>query len=158
TSSATLVYGQSETLTATVTTPAGAPIPTSSDGTVTFYDGTTVLGTTTLSGSPATTTLSTTTFAAGPHTITARYSGDSAFAACLSGVEPTSMQTVLGATGLMFPESVAVDGQGDVFIADTDNNQIVELTPSGTQTAFTFYLNAVWVPLGVSSTIWLLSV
>jgi hypothetical protein len=43
-SSALLLSGQSATLTATVTTPIGDPIPTSSDGTVTFYDGATPLG------------------------------------------------------------------------------------------------------------------
>jgi hypothetical protein len=132
-SSATPAFRQNVTLTATVTTPAGEPIPTSSDGMVTFYDGTTVLGTATLSGSPATATLSSTALALGPHTILASYSGDSNFAASPLG------QSVVGATGLKFPESVAVDGQGDVFIADTDNNQIVEVTPSGAQTAFTSY-------------------
>ena len=68
------VYGQSETLTATVATPSGAPTPTSADGTVSFYDGTTLLGTATLSGSPATATLTTAELALGSHTITARYS------------------------------------------------------------------------------------
>src|SRR5262249_29462710 len=54
--SAALVYGQSETLTATVTTPSGDPTPTSADGTASFYDGTSLLGTATLSGSTATLT------------------------------------------------------------------------------------------------------
>ena len=95
------VYGQSETLTATVTTPSGDPTPTSTDGTVTFYDGTTPLGSPqTLSGSPATATLTTTALAAGSHTITARYSGDGSFAPSRSGVEPTSMQSVIPASGL----------------------------------------------------------
>src|SRR5262249_29016062 len=116
-SSAALAYGQSVTLTATVTTPAGDLVPASSDGTVTFYDGATVLGTATLSGSPATATL-TTTLALGPNTITAAYSGDSDFAASQSGTTPTSAQTVVPATGLTNPVGVAVDGSGDVFIAD----------------------------------------
>ncbi len=80
-SSATPAFGQPETFTATVTTPGGDPIPTSSDGMVTFYDGTTVLGSETLSGSPATATLSTSALAPGPHTITASYSGDANFVA-----------------------------------------------------------------------------
>ncbi len=75
-SSATPAFGQPETLTATVTTPSGEPIPTSSDGMVTFFDGTTALGSATLSGSPATATLTTTALAIGSHTITASYSGD----------------------------------------------------------------------------------
>ncbi len=80
-SSATAAFGQPEIFTATVTTPGGDPIPTSSDGMVTFYDGTTVLGSETLSGSPATATLSTSALAPGPHTITASYSGDANFVA-----------------------------------------------------------------------------
>ena len=80
-SSAAPAFGQPETFTATVTTPSGDPIPTSSDGMVTFYDGTTVLGSETLSGSPATATLSTSALAPGPHTITASYSGDANFVA-----------------------------------------------------------------------------
>ena len=81
-SSATPAFGQPETLTATVTTPSGDPIPTSSDGMVTFYDGTTVLGSATLSGSPATATLTIPAgLAVGSHTITASYSGDVNFAA-----------------------------------------------------------------------------
>ena len=90
-SSAAPAFGQPETLTATVTTPSGDPIPTSSDGMVTFYDGTTVLGSATLSGSPATATLTIPAgLAVGSHTITASYSGDVNFAASRSGVESTS--------------------------------------------------------------------
>ena len=43
-SNPTPVYGKSLTFTATVATPAGSSTPTSQDGTVTFYDGATVLG------------------------------------------------------------------------------------------------------------------
>ena len=32
------------------------------------------------------------------------------------------------------PYGVAVDGSGDVFIADIDNNQVVEMKADGTQT------------------------
>src|SRR5262249_46145780 len=47
-------------------------------------------------------------------------------------------QSVL-ATGLAGPQSVAVDGQGDVFIADTGHNQVVEVRPSGTETTINPY-------------------
>src|ERR1017187_6486531 len=43
-------------------------------------------------------------------------------------------QTTVPASGLAYPSGVAVDGAGDVFIADTGNNQVVEVTPSGVQT------------------------
>jgi sugar lactone lactonase YvrE len=73
------LVGQSITLTATVT-PAGAGTAT---GTVTFYAGSTIIGSpeTLASGSASITTSFTT---AGPYTISAVYSGDSAFLASTS--------------------------------------------------------------------------
>ena len=55
----------------TVTVPAGAT------GTVSFFDGTTLLGTAPVTGNTASLTVS--TLAAGTHTITAVYSGDANF-------------------------------------------------------------------------------
>ena len=70
------VSGQSVTFTATVTAKSpGAGIPT---GTVTFKDGSSILGTGTLDGSgQAMFTIS--TLAVGSHSITARYGGDASF-------------------------------------------------------------------------------
>jgi len=68
--------GQSVTFTAAVS-PSGA------SGTVTFYDGTTILGTGSLNSSGQV-TFSTSTFAAGPHSITASYNGNTNFAASSS--------------------------------------------------------------------------
>jgi len=65
--------GQPITLTATVAPTKGSVTP---DGTVTFYDGTTLLGTGTLNPSGVT-TLSTSALAAGVHLLTATYGGDS---------------------------------------------------------------------------------
>ena len=65
------------TFTATVTSGAGAPT-----GTVSFYDGTTSLGSGSLASGVATYTASSLT--AGSHSITAAYSGDSNFAAVTS--------------------------------------------------------------------------
>jgi hypothetical protein len=141
------VYGQSETLTATVTTPSGDPTPTATDGTVSFYADGKLLGTATLAGSPPTATFTTTALALGPHTITARYSGDSDFAASSSGVEPASAQAVVPAAGLSSPFGVAVDGSGDVFIADAGNNRVVEVKPDGTQTTVASGLSG---PTGVA--------
>src|SRR5262249_56464843 len=73
---ASLVSGQVAAVCATDPTPVGGGTPTAADGTVSFYDGTTLLGTKTLSGSPATATFITTALADGPHTITAAYSGE----------------------------------------------------------------------------------
>jgi len=73
-SSATITPGQNETITATVaSTTTGTPT-----GTVSFYDGTTLLSAATLSSGTA--SYSTTTLAAGiTHVITATYSGDTNF-------------------------------------------------------------------------------
>jgi hypothetical protein len=136
-SSASPVYGQVETLTATVTTPSGDPTPTSTDGLVGFFDNSAPLGFATLSGSPATASFTTAALAVGPHTITALYIGDATFAPSASGVQPTSVQSVVPAAWLNHPYSVAVDGKGDVFIADTGNNEVVEVKPDGTQTTVT---------------------
>ena len=127
------LYGQFETFTATVTTLSGAT-PAATDGTVSFYDGATLLGTATLAGSPATASFTTAALAGGSHTITARYSGDSNFVASASGVQPASVQAVVPAVGLSHPLGVAVDSSGDVFIVDAGNGRVVEVKADGTQT------------------------
>jgi hypothetical protein len=60
-------FGQTVTFSASVS-------PSTASGTVTFFDGSTPLGTGTLTGGTA--TYSTSTLAVGSHTITARYDGD----------------------------------------------------------------------------------
>ena len=77
--------GQSVTFTATV-------VP--STGTVTFLDGTTALGSGTLSGGVA--TFSSSTFAAGTHSITASYSGDSNYRSSLVLGEVAAKNRVVG--------------------------------------------------------------
>jgi hypothetical protein len=67
-------FGQSVTFTATVSSNSGSGSPT---GTVTFDDGSTILGTSTLSSGTA--TFSTSALVAGSHSITAIYSGDGTF-------------------------------------------------------------------------------
>jgi hypothetical protein len=74
-SPASTQYGDPVTLTATVT--AGAT------GTVSFYDGSVLLGTGTVSNGVA--TLTTTTLIAGTHTVTAVYNGDATYASSQSG-------------------------------------------------------------------------
>jgi hypothetical protein len=67
-------YGDPVTLTATVTSGAS--------GTVSFYDGSVLLGTGTVSNGVA--TLTTTTLVAGTHSITATYNGDATYASSQS--------------------------------------------------------------------------
>src|SRR5579875_1716657 len=89
-----ITAGESVTFTATVTgVGAGVALPT---GTVTFMDGTTVLGTANLSGtnSGMQAVFTTSALASGTHSITAVYGGDSTFA---------------GSTSPVLVETVAVD-------------------------------------------------
>ncbi len=139
-SSAASVSGQAVTFRATVT----AQLPstaTPTGGIVTFYDGTTVLGADTLSEGLA--TLTTTSLGLGAQTISAVYSGDGqTFAGSSSGTITTvAGNLTAGYTGddgpatvasLNHPGGVAVDAQGDLFIADTGNNVIREVKPDGT--------------------------
>jgi hypothetical protein len=135
-SSASPVYGQSVTLTATVTTPAGEAVPGSSDGMVTFFvDGTALGPPQALSGSPATAALTTAALTAGQHTITAAYTGDNNFLTSQSGVEPTTLPRTVPAPSLYLPYDVAVDDHGNLFIADTGNYRVLKVAPDGTSTA-----------------------
>ena len=90
-SPSTSTAGQTVTFTATVTSAAGAPT-----GTVTFEDGTTVLGTAPLNAGVATFAIS--TLAVGSHTITAAYSGDTDFATAI-GVTTETVDAAATSTG-----------------------------------------------------------
>jgi len=112
-SAATITAGASVTFTATIAGASGSTgTPT---GTVTFLDGTTTLGTGTLSASGVA-TYATSALATGAHSITAQYGGDSNFAASTStaltvtvqapvpasftlSASPTSLSITPGATG-----------------------------------------------------------
>ncbi|HUI67406.1 MAG TPA: Ig-like domain repeat protein [Nitrospirota bacterium] len=99
-SSLTSLAGAPVTFTATVIS-SGTGTPT---GSVSFMDGTTLLGTGTLSGgTPDTATFTTTTLGLGSHLITAVYSGDTTFSTSTSPaitqtVNATSTSTSLTAT------------------------------------------------------------
>ena len=86
----TVMYGDPAVLTAVVGATAGAT------GTVSFYEGTTLLGTSSLDGS-ATAVLPVSTLNAGTHTITATYNGDVNFPANTSN--PVTL-TVTQRTGV----------------------------------------------------------
>ena len=50
-------------------------------------------------------------------------------------ITPNGVQSTVPTSGLSaHVYDVAVDGAGDVFLADTDNNRVVEVTPGGVQT------------------------
>jgi hypothetical protein len=90
TSAPSLAFGSDETLTATVApSMAGRPTPS---GTVSFYDGTTLLGTSSLSAGSA--TFSAASLATGAHSITAVYSGDSNFNLNTSAASTVTVTTL----------------------------------------------------------------
>ena len=84
-SAANITAAQSETLTATVTGLASPAIT----GNVTFFDGTTSLGTgnLTVTGGTGTASLTVPSLIVGSHSITAHYNGDTNYAASSSGAE-----------------------------------------------------------------------
>src|SRR5438094_512151 len=95
--------GQSVTFTAAVS-PSGA------SGTVTFYDGTTILGTGSLNSSGQV-TFSTSTFAAGPHSITASYNGNTNFAASSSTALTQTVNKFSTSTALTLSPNTTAFGQ-----------------------------------------------
>jgi hypothetical protein len=114
-------YGQTITLHATVT--AGAT------GSVTFKDGGTVLGSTTLAAGQASIT---TTLAAGNHAITAEYAGDALYAPSTSASLALDVATAATTTTItVSPAPTALVGQPVTFTA-----QVVSSagTPTGTVT------------------------
>jgi hypothetical protein len=95
-------YGQSVTLTATVST-------TAATGTVTFMDGATILGTGTLSGGTA--IFSTSALTAGNHNIIAVYAGNSSYVGSTStAITQTVQATVRVTVNAPAGRSVTVDG------------------------------------------------
>jgi hypothetical protein len=116
------IVGQTETLTATVTSPAGTP-----SGTVTFFDGTTVLGTAPLDANGQTSLA--VSLGAGTHPLMASFSGTGAFAASTSAVltetvtslntppslAPLADQIVPSSQQVLTVSLAATDPDGDVL-------------------------------------------
>ena len=102
--------GFSVTLTVTVTPASGTTTPT---GTVTFFDGTTSLGTDPLNASGVA-TLSTSAFAVGSHSITASYAGDTNFSGSTSNVVAEVVLTPSVAT-MVSSLNPSVAGQSVTF-------------------------------------------
>ncbi|MDX3853667.1 Ig-like domain-containing protein, partial [Streptomyces sp. AK02-01A] len=126
------VFGQTKILTATVAAvPPGSGTPT---GTVSFFDGATLLGTSTLAGGVA--TLSVSTLSIGVHSLTAVYSGDATFSGSTS---PVDIQTVTGAgttTTLTSAPDPSVFGQVKILTATVAPVPPAVGTPTGTVSFF----------------------
>jgi hypothetical protein len=125
-SAAGVTTGQPVTITATViVAPGGTGVP--NDGSVTFMDGTTRLGSPVALNSAGQATLTTSALPLGIQVLTASYSGDGTnYAGSSTVIGPNSVITTYAA-GLDGPTGVAADSAGDLFIADTQNNRIREV-------------------------------
>lgn len=120
-SPATLSATQTETLTVTVApyvTTAGVSYTLT--GTVTFYDGSTVLGTATVTANTASIT-GITLAATVTHTLTAAYSGDATYASSVSS------PLVLDAT--LLPVTVTLAASGAVIAPDNSVTLTATITP-----------------------------
>ncbi|RPE37315.1 YVTN family beta-propeller protein [Streptomyces sp. Ag109_O5-1] len=126
------VFGQTKVLTATVSPVApggGTPI-----GTVSFFDGMTLLGTGTLSGGVA--TLSTSALALGSHSLTATYGGSANFNGSTSPVDTQTVNPANTTTVLTSSPDPSVLGQAKVLTATVSATAPGAGTPSGTVTFF----------------------
>src|SRR5262249_41083885 len=127
TSIATAVFGQIETLTATVTSPAGTPI-----GTVFFRDGDTLLGSAPLD-TAGRATLPTALFVA-PHALTATFFGVSGFADSTSAAVAVTVNRTATTVALRSSVNPAVTGQAVTFTAMVAAVAPGAGTPTGTVT------------------------
>ena len=79
----------------------------------------------------------------GTCTVIANQAGDADYTAAVAVTESVTVtpatvsftyaQFTVPASGLSSPDGVAVDGAGDVFIADESNSRVLKITPSGAQ-------------------------
>jgi len=125
-------YGQSVTFTATVSASApGAGTPT---GTVTFKDGTAILGTGTLQwlSGVDTATYSTSTLAIGAHNITTVYGGDGNFTTSTSAALSQMVNQAITSTSVSSSANPSVYGQSVTFTATVSAPGAG--TPTGTVT------------------------
>jgi hypothetical protein len=125
-------YGQAVTLTATVVPSVSGSLAT---GAVTFFDGTTALGSANLSNNVA--QISVGSFAAGSHSIKAKYSGDRNFAASTSTVVSETVNAAATSTALTSSANPSLVKTSVTFTAAVSSS--VAGTQSGT---VSFYLDA----------------
>src|SRR5262249_43960430 len=124
---ATAVVGQFETLTATVTSPAGTPI-----GTVFFSDGDTLLGSAPLD-TTGKATLTTSLFV-GTHSLTATFFGTTGFADSTSAAASVTVNPAATTLALRSSVNPAVTGQAVTFTATVAAVAPGRGTPTGTVT------------------------
>ncbi|MFI1405754.1 Ig-like domain-containing protein, partial [Streptomyces griseofuscus] len=122
------VFGEAKTLTATVAAvPPGAGTPT---GTVDFFDGATLIGTSTVTGGTA--TLTTSALGVGTHSLTAVYNGDTEFTGSTSPVDTQTVTRSASATALTSAPDPSVFGQAKTLTATVSAVAPGVGTPTGT--------------------------
>ena len=124
-------FGQSVTLTATIASP-GAGTPT---GTVTFFNGTTSLGTGTLNSSGVA-TLAVTSLPVAANSITATYGGDTDFATSTSTAVTVTVAKASTTTTVTFSPAAPAFGQSVTLTATIAAASPGAGTPTGTVTFF----------------------
>ena len=123
------VYGQSVTFTSTVS--AKSPGAGSPSGTVTFKDGTTVLGTSTLNASGVA-TFATSALAVATHSITSVYNGDTNFTTTTSSAVNQVVNQAATTSVLTSSATSFIFGQSVTFTGTVTANSPGVGTPSGT--------------------------
>jgi sugar lactone lactonase YvrE len=139
------------TFTATVGSTAGTPT-----GTVSFYDGTTLLGSGTLSGGVG--TYATSALAAGAHSITAVYSGDSNFVAVTSSALAETIENFTlapptgGTTATAQPGGQATFTLGVAPPSGTTFAAPITFSVTGLPTGATAVFSPATIPAGAGAT------
>lgn len=126
------VYGQSATLTATVA--AVSPGVGTPNGTVSFFDGETLLGSASLSGGVA--TLATSGLSGGSHSLIAVYAGDTNFLGSTSPVDTKTVNPADTTVDLSSSANPSTFGQPVTFIATVASIAPGSGTPAGTVSFF----------------------
>ncbi|MEU2058633.1 Ig-like domain repeat protein, partial [Streptomyces bungoensis] len=127
------VFGEAKVLTATVSAVApGAGVPT---GTVTFFDGITSLGTSTLDGSGVA-TLTVSNLSVGTHSLTATYGGDTSYNTSTSPVDTQTVNAADTTTTLTSAPDPSVFGEAKVLTATVSAVAPGAGVPTGTVTFF----------------------
>ena len=114
-SSGSVTSGQAVTLTASVTSASGTPT-----GSISFMDGSSLVGTATLSGGSA--SYSCSNLATGTHALTAKYAGSTSYAAC------TSAAATLSVTPAPAPTPSATNSTLKLSSSSITSGQSVTLT------------------------------